>query len=90
MTHPTPLRQWSLLAQLTLATLRAHNAVQDQAQTSALVSGQAAQEISLGSEYRRAKVAGSTLLWEKEPGKTEIIREETDQLPPVLIYGNRY
>ena len=65
-------------------------AVQDQTQTSALVSGQDAQEISLGPEHRSAKATGSTLLWEKEPGKTEIFREETDQLPPVLIYGNRY
>jgi len=63
-------------------------AVRDQ--TSALVSGQAARGISLDSEQRAAKAEGSTLLWEKEPGKAEIFREETDQLPPVLVYGNRY
>ena len=62
----------------------------DKAQTSALVSGQAAREIALGSEHRRAKADGSTLLWERVPGGSEIFREETDQLPPVLIYGNRY
>ncbi len=65
-------------------------AVHDQAQTSALVSGQAGQEITLGSECRKARLAGGTLLWEKEPGKADIFREETDQLPPVLVYGNRY
>ncbi len=65
-------------------------AVQDQTQTSALVIGQAAREVSLGSEQRRARADGSTLLWEKEQGKAEIFHEGTDQLPPVLIYGNRY
>lgn len=65
-------------------------AVHDQAQTSALASGQGVQDISLGSERRKANAAGSTLLWEKEPGKPEIFHEETDQLPPVLVYGNRY
>lgn len=65
-------------------------AVHDQAQTSALVSGQASREISLGSEHRKAHADGSTLLWEKEPGKPDIFRETTDQLPPVLVYGNRY
>ena len=65
-------------------------AVQDQTQTSALVCGQAAREISLGSEHRKAKADGSTLLWEKEQGKAEIFHEETDQLPPALIYGNRF
>ena len=64
--------------------------VHDEAGTCALTSGQAAKEISLGSTTRKTAYEGGTLLWEKEPGKPEIIREETDQLPPVLLYGNRY
>jgi hypothetical protein len=83
------LGDYTVTAELDSSKL-SYLAVQDQAQTSILVSGQAAQEISLGSERRQAKAACSTLLWEKEPGRTEIFREETDQLPPVLIYGNRY
>jgi hypothetical protein len=62
--------------------------VQDQTQTAALITGQAAREISLGSQHRKATAEGSTLLWEKEAGKAEIFHEETDQLPPVLVYGN--
>ena len=65
-------------------------AVQDQTQTSALVCGQAAREISLGTGSRQAKADGSTLLWEKEREKQKFSVEETDQLPPALIYGNRY
>ncbi len=65
-------------------------AVHDQSGTSALVSGQAAREISLGAECRKAKAEGSTLLWEKEPGQADIFLEETDQLPPVLRFGNPY
>jgi hypothetical protein len=67
-----------------------HLEVKDRTQTSALVCGQAAREISLGSGLRRAKAEGSTLLWEREPGKDELFHEVTDQLPPVLVYGNRY
>jgi hypothetical protein len=64
--------------------------VQDHTQTSALVCGQAAREISLGSDKRNAKTDGSNLLWEKEPEKAEIFVEEADQLPAVLIHGNPY
>lgn len=65
-------------------------AVQDHTQTSALVCGQAAREISLGSGKREAKADGSTLLWEKEQGKPEVFHEETDELPSALLFGNRY
>jgi hypothetical protein len=65
-------------------------AAYDQAHTSAIVTGQAAEEISLGNEKRRARAKGSTLLWEKAPTAAEVFREETDQLPPILIFGNRY
>ena len=64
--------------------------VHDQTGTCALVTGQASQNIALGQQQRTAQFAGSTLLWEKGPDQMEIFREETDQLPPVLRYGNRY
>lgn len=67
-----------------------HLVVRDRTQTSALACGQAAREISLGSEQRKAQAEGSTMLWEREPGNPEILREETDQLPPALLFGNRY
>ena len=43
-----------------------------------------------GPATAHPQFAGSTLLWEKGPDQREIFREETDQLPPVLRYGNRY
>ena len=64
--------------------------VHDQTETCALVSGQASKTIALGNQLRTARFAGSTLLWEKNLGQTEIFREETDKLPPVLCYANRY
>ena len=59
-------------------------------ETCAFVTGQAAEGISLGADHRRAAAKGSTLLWEKESEKPDLFREEVDQLPPVLLYGNRY
>lgn len=64
--------------------------IHDQAGTCALVSGQAAQSITLGNQERAAKCPGSTLLWEKALGAEEIFREEVDRLPDVLRFGNRY
>lgn len=64
--------------------------IKDRAGTCALVTGQAAEGISLGSDRRPATAKGSTLLWEKIPGQSEVFHEAVDQLPPVLIYGNRY
>lgn len=64
--------------------------VQDKSATCALSTGQATDGIALGAERRPAQAKGSTLLWEKIPGKTEVFTEAVDQLPPVLLYGNRY
>lgn len=64
--------------------------VHDQAGTCALVTGQASAEIHLAAATRAARLPGSTLLWEKEPGRAERFCEEVDQLPPVLLQGNRY
>ena len=64
--------------------------IHNREETCALVTGQAADGISLGADHRRATTKGSTLLWEKERGKPELFREEVDQMPPVLLYGNRY
>ena len=64
--------------------------IRNREETCALVTGQAADGISLGADRRRAAAKGSTLLWEREPGKPALFREEVDQLPPVLLYGNRY
>ena len=64
--------------------------VHDQSGTCALVTGLSSQNMAPGGQQRTAQFAGSTLLWEKAPDQMEIFREETDQLPPVLRYGNRY
>ncbi len=56
----------------------------------ALVTGQAATGISVKGQYRPARHAGSTLLWERLSDAAEIYVEEVDRLPDVLIYGNRY
>jgi Domain of unknown function (DUF4962)/Heparinase II/III-like protein len=64
--------------------------IRDRSGTCALVTGEAAAEISLGMERRSTKAKGSTLLWERPLGKPEIFREVVDQLPPVLVFGNRY
>jgi hypothetical protein len=64
--------------------------VHDKTRTCALVTGQATCEISLGDQRRAATFAGSTMLWEHCANQREIFLEETDQLPDVLRYGNRY
>lgn len=64
--------------------------VHDQKGSCALVTGQASRSIALGQEERKAQFEGSTLLWERDQGTPEIFKEEVDQLPPVLCYGNRY
>ena len=51
----------------------------------ALVAGQAAEEIHLGTETRTAKQKGGTLLLDGG-----VFTEEVDHLPDVLIYGNPY
>ncbi|HSI36781.1 MAG: hypothetical protein ACAI43_00895, partial [Phycisphaerae bacterium] len=58
--------------------------------TASLVSGQAGGGISLGGDRRAAQHAGSTMLWERPPGASEVFIEEVDRLPDVLLYGNRY
>ena len=58
--------------------------------TCALATGQAVREIEMAGTRRRAQCAGSTLLWEKEPGGAEAVVEEVDRLPDVLVFGNRY
>lgn len=58
--------------------------------TCALVTGQAARQLTLAGETRTAKVSGSTLLMEKQTNKPDVFVEKTDQLPDVMIYGNTY
>lgn len=55
-----------------------------------LVTGQAARGIAMNGDQRPGRHAGSTLLWERPPGGVEVVVEEIDRLPDVLIYGNRY
>jgi hypothetical protein len=64
--------------------------VHDRAGTCALVTGQAAAEIHLAAATRTSRFPGSTLLWENMPGHPERFCEEVDQLPPILLHGNRY
>ena len=61
-----------------------------QSPDAALVTGQAAEQIQLGTVARTAKQKGSTLLLEKVVGKGELFIEEVDRLPDALIYGNLY
>ena len=58
--------------------------------TAALVTGTAAQSITLGNETKTAKLPGSTLLMEKGTYKGDIFIETTDTIPDMLIYGNKY
>lgn len=64
--------------------------IHDESAACALVTGQAAREITLGAAARSAQHAGSTLLWERNADGTETFVEEPDRLPDVLMYGNLY
>lgn len=64
--------------------------VRDLNDTCALVTGTDVDGITLGASRKAARSKGATLLWEKEPGRREVFIEETDQLPPVLGFGNRF
>jgi hypothetical protein len=64
--------------------------IHDSTDTCALVTGQAAQNITLGKENKLAQFPGSTLLWENGPEKNHFFQEVVDQLPEVLTSGNRY
>jgi hypothetical protein len=57
--------------------------------TAALVSGQAATQLQLGSTNRVAQLPGSTLLMEQGANGVKV-QEEVDVLPNVLRYGNLY
>jgi hypothetical protein len=56
-----------------------------------LVSSQPTRSIALGGDSHPVTCEGSTILWEKstETGG-DIFVEAIDQLPDVLLYGNRY
>ncbi|WP_230717750.1 DUF4962 domain-containing protein [Flavobacterium sp. JAS] len=56
----------------------------------ALVTGQAAEKVTLGTETRTAKIKGSTLFIEQDKTGKQVFTEKIDQLPDVLIYGNTY
>ena len=64
--------------------------VKDKNNTAALVTGTAAQSITLGNETKTAKLPGSTLLMEKDTYKGDIFIETTDTIPDMLIFGNKY
>ena len=55
-----------------------------------LVSGQPTRSIALGGDSHPVTCEGSTILWEKQTGAKDIFVETIDQLPDVLLYGNRY
>lgn len=56
----------------------------------ALVTGQAAEKITMGTETRNAKLKGSTLFMELDKSGKQVFTEKADQLPDVLVYGNTY
>lgn len=64
--------------------------VHDRAGTCAIVTGQATRDLALGNRVRKAEFAGSTMLWETGADGADVLHEVVDQLPPVLMYGNRY
>lgn len=64
--------------------------VKDMSGTCGLLTGQAAEKISLKGKVYHTSSAGSTLLIEKDEKGKDIIREETDKLPDGAIYGNQY
>lgn len=64
--------------------------VTNQNETAALVTGEAARNLSLGNENKVCKLSGSTLLMEKDTCKGNIFIEATDSIPEILIYGNKF
>lgn len=64
--------------------------VKDKDNTAALVTGTAAQSITLGSETKTAKLPGSTLLLEKGTYKGDVFIETIDSIPDLLKYGNKF
>lgn len=64
--------------------------VHDRQATCALVTGSDCDQIRLGSKQKQAQHRGATMLWEKLPQQPERFQEAIDQLPPVLLYGNRF
>jgi hypothetical protein len=64
--------------------------VRDNASTCALVTGQAAREITLADKKRNAAIPGSTLLWESKTTGGENFAEKVDELPDCLKFGNPY
>lgn len=64
--------------------------VKDKNETAALVTGAAAESITLGNKTQKAKLKGSTLLMEKDTYKGDVFIETVDTLPDMLIYGNKY
>jgi hypothetical protein len=64
--------------------------VHDTASSCALVTGQAARQITVGNQQRAAQFPGSTLLWETKAPHGELFLEKVDELPDCLKFGNRY
>ncbi|TNJ46063.1 DUF4962 domain-containing protein [Tamlana fucoidanivorans] len=59
-------------------------------ETCALVSGQNAKKVELGKNIKTAKLIGNTLFMEKsDTGKIDFF-EQSDILPDVLKFGNKY